>query len=170
MKKISLLIITARHNFSDVQEKVNTKIKELHKAGNKVISVVPVMRNNTSPIAMIYTVVYETPEPNTAKKFDKKPSKEEMVREIAFIAVTNKNGFNDVEGIVNKKLEELDEQGRHIVSVNPFYKTTAPVELMYNIVYELPMREYGIEPATVASADTAEETAAEETAEASTEE
>lgn len=134
MRKIAVVVITARHNFNDLEEEVNKKILELHTNGMKVVSVAPFFKSSSSPVMMIYNIIYETPE------------KEEKInghREVAIVKVTQKNDFKDIEELVNGRIEDLYKEGKRVVSICPFFKHTSPVTMIYNIICEVPEGKNG---------------------------
>lgn len=132
MRKIAVVKITARHGFNDLQDVVNEKIHELKKNKMKVVSVAPLFKGVGSPIMTIYNIIYETPEKE--KKIDGE-------REIVIVKITQKNNFDDIEEIVNSKIDEIYAQGKRVVAICPFFKPTAPVAMIYNIICETPALE-----------------------------
>lgn len=129
MRKVSIVKITARHNFNDLEDVVNENIRQLHAEGMRVVSVVPFFRNLGSPVMMLYCIIYETPD------------HEEKIhgrREVAVVKVTAKNNFDDAMQKVNERIEALYADGRRVVSISPFYKSTAPIAMIFNLICEVP--------------------------------
>lgn len=132
MKKVATVVVTARHSYDDLECKVNKKILEISQNGDKVISIIPLYRSSGTPAMTINNIIYEHYEP--AYDGEDKKSAEDCVREVAVVKVTAKKKFEDLEEVVNKKIEELYQQGRTVVTITPFYKTTAPASVIYHIV------------------------------------
>lgn len=58
-RKIKIVKFTARKGFNDVEETVNAEIDKLTLERKRVISINPSAFSNTTPIYLIYTIVYE---------------------------------------------------------------------------------------------------------------